>query len=92
MLRKKTRQVNLWSTTLILDMIDNGIKKIEGYRFFLLLTDTFVKNGWGIPLKHNTAQTTTKELFDIFRESYRNPNLGDTDDGIKPLRKLSHSL
>ena len=51
----------------------------EGYRFLLLVIDTFSKYGWIIPLKDKKGETVADVLKDIFKK--RKPEKLWTDKG-----------
>ena len=51
----------------------------EGYRFLLLVIDTFSKYGWIIPLKDKKGETVADALKDIFKK--RKPGKLWTDKG-----------
>ena len=52
----------------------------DGYRFFLLVIDTFSKYGWIIPLKNKKGETIANSLKLIFKEGRRPEKLW-TDKG-----------
>ena len=54
-------------------------KDNEGYRFLLLVIDTFSKYGWIIPLMDKKGETVAKALKDIFKK--RKPGKLWTDKG-----------
>ena len=54
-------------------------KENEGYRFLLLVIDTFSKYGWIIPLKDKKGETMAKELKELFKK--RKPEKLWTDKG-----------
>ena len=54
-------------------------KENEGYKFLLLVIDTFSKYGWIIPLKDKKGETVAKELEELFKE--RKPGKLWTDKG-----------
>ena len=55
-------------------------KDNDGYRFLLLVIDTFSKYGWIIPLKDKKGETVTKAFQLIFKEGRRPEKLW-TDKG-----------
>ena len=69
-----------WSSDL-LDMNDYGIKNNKGYRYILVVIDSFSKFGWTIPLKNKYAQSITDAFSQIIKTSRRKPNLLETEDG-----------
>ena len=69
-------------------------KKNKGYKFLLLVIDTFSKYGWIVPLKNKKGETTVKAFKTIFEEG-RTPGKLWTDKGkefynekMNDLRKL----
>ena len=54
-------------------------KENEGYKFLLLVIDTFSKYGWIIPLKNKKGETVADALKDIFKK--RKPGKLWTDKG-----------
>ena len=54
-------------------------KENEGYRFLLLVIDTFSKYGYLIPLKNKKGETVAKELKELFKK--RKPEKLWTDKG-----------
>ena len=45
---------NIWSSHLS-DMIDYGIKNNRGYRYILVVKDSFSRYGFDVPLKNKAA-------------------------------------
>ena len=76
-----------WSSDL-LDMNDYGIKKNKGYRYILVVIDTFSKFVWTIPLKNKYAQSITDAFSQIVKSSKRKPNLLETDDSKEYVNKI----
>ena len=76
-----------WSSDL-LDMNDYGIKNKKGYRYILVVVDSFSKFGWTIPLKNKYAQSITDGFSQIIKTSRRKPNLLETDDGKEYVNKI----
>ena len=76
-----------WSSDL-LDMNDYGTKNNKGYRYILVVIDSFSKFGWTIPLKNKYAQSITDAFSQIIKKSRRKPNLLETDDGKEYVNKI----
>ena len=53
---------DIWSLH-ILDLIDYGPENNGGYRYVLVIIDTFSKFGWTVPLKNKNAQAI-KDSFE----------------------------
>ena len=62
-------------------------KENEGYKFLLLVIDTFSKYGWIVPLKDKKGETIVKALKEIFKESGRRPDKLWTDKGREFFNK-----
>ena len=62
-------------------------KENEGYKFLLLVIDTFSKYGWIVPLKNKKGETIVKALKEIFKESGRRPDKLWTDKGREFFNK-----
>ena len=62
-------------------------KENEGYKFLLLVIDTFSKYGWIVPLKDKKGETIVKALKEIFKESGRRPAKLWTDKGREFFNK-----
>ena len=67
-----------WSLD-ILDLKDYGPENNRGYRYVLVIMDSFSKFGWTIPLKNKNAQTIKDSFENILINSKRKPNLIETD-------------
>ena len=80
-----------WSSDL-LDMNDYGIKNNKGYRYTLVVIDSFSKFGWTIPLKNKYAQSITDAFSQTIKTSRRKPNLLETDDGKEDVHKIFNEL
>ena len=65
----------------ILDLKDYGPKNIKGYRYVLVIIDSFSKFGWTIPLKNKNDQTRKDSFENIIKNSKRKPNLIETHRG-----------
>ena len=76
-----------WSLDL-LDLIEYGSKNNRGYRFILVVIDTFSKFAWTVPLKNKYAQTITTEFSNVITKSKRKPKLIETDDGKEFVNKI----
>ncbi|WAR09981.1 YMD3-like protein [Mya arenaria] len=70
---------DLWMADLI-DM-DKFADSNEGFKYILLLIDTFSKYVWLEPLKHKTGDEVAKAFRTIFTTSGRSPNKLITDKG-----------
>ena len=73
---------NMWSLD-ILDLKDYGVKNNRGYRYVLVIIDTFSEYGWTVPLKNKNAQAIKYSFANILISSKRKPNLMETDCGKK---------
>ena len=62
-------------------------KENEGYKFLLLVIDTFSKYGWIVPLKDKKGETIVNALKEIFKESGRRPAKLWTDKGREFFNK-----
>ena len=69
-------------------MNDYGPKDKRGYRYTLVVVDSFGKFGWTITLKNKYAQSITEAFPQIVKTSKRKPNLFETDDGKKYVNKM----
>ena len=76
-----------WSSDL-LDMNDYGIKNNKGYRYILVVIDSFSRFGWTISLKNKYAQSITDAFSQIIKTSRRKPNLLETDGGKEYVNKI----
>ena len=65
---------DIWSLD-ILDLKDYGPENNRGYRYVLVIIDSFSKFGWTIPLKNRNAQTIKDSFENILINSKRKPNL-----------------
>jgi len=75
---------NLWQADLA-DM-SNHASENNGYKYILLVIDTFSKFGWGVPLKHKTGLEVTKAMKSILNQG-RIPENIQTDDGTEFYNK-----
>ena len=71
---------DIWSLD-ILDLKDYGPENNRGYRYILVIIDTFSKFGWTVPLRNKNAQTITNTCENIPKSAKRKPNLIETDRG-----------
>ena len=69
-----------WSLD-IKDLQDYGLKNNRGYRYVLVIIDSFSKFGWTVPLKNKNAQTIKDCFESILISSKRKPNLIESDRG-----------
>ena len=69
---------DIWSLD-ILDLKDYGPENNRGYRYVLVIIDSFSKFGWTIPLKNKNAQTIKDSFENILISSKRSPNLIESD-------------
>ena len=69
---------DIWSLD-ILDLKDYGPKNNRGYRYVLVIIDSFSKFGWTVPLKNKNAQTIKDSFENILISSKRKPNLIESD-------------
>ena len=65
----------------ILDLKDYGPENNRGYRYVLVIIDSFSKFGWTILLKSKNAQTIKDSSENILITSRRKPNLIESDRG-----------
>ena len=63
----------------------------EGYKFLLLVIDTFSKYGWIVPLKNKKGETMVKAFKTIFEEG-RTPGKLWTDKGTEFYNKNMNDL
>ena len=70
----------IWSLD-ILDLNDYGTENNRGYRYFLVIIDSFSKFGWTVPHKNKNAQTIKNSFENILISSKRKPNLIKSDRG-----------
>ena len=54
------------------------INKGQGY--FLVVIVIYIKNGSGVPLKHNSGQFIAEKFFEIIRKYNRKPGPIEIDD------------
>ena len=71
---------NIWSLD-ILDLKDYGSENNRGYRYVLVVIDSFSKYGWTVPLKNKNASTIKDSFENILINSKRSPSLTETDRG-----------
>jgi len=76
-----------WSSDL-LDMNDYGSKNNRGYRYTIVVIDSFSKYGRTIPLKNKYAQSKTDAFSQFVKTSKRKPNLLERDDGTEYVIKF----
>ena len=69
-----------WSLD-ILDLKDYGIENNRGYRYVLVIIDTFSKHVWTIPIKNKKALTIKDSFENILINSKRKPILIESDRG-----------
>ena len=72
--------VDIWSLD-ILDLKDYGPENKRGYRYVLVIIDTFSKFGWTVPIKNKNGQTIKDSFENIIISSKRKPDLIETDRG-----------
>ena len=65
----------------ILDLKDYGPENNRGYRYILVIIDSFSKHGWTTPLKNKNAITIKDSFENILISSKRQPSLIETDRG-----------
>ena len=82
---------DIWSFD-ILDLKDYGPENNRGYRYVLVIIDTFSKFGWTVPLKNKNAQTIKNSFENILISSKRKPNLIESDRGTKFYNNLFHDF
>ena len=70
----------IWSLD-ILDLKNYGAENNRGYRYVLVIIDTFSKFGWTVALKNKNALTIKDSFRNILISSKRSPNLIETDRG-----------
>ena len=80
-----------WSSDL-LDMNDYGPKNNRGYRYILVVIDSFSKFGWTIPLKNKYAQSIIDAFSEFFKSSKSKPNLFETADGKEYVFEIFNEL
>ena len=61
----------IWSLD-ILDLKDYGPENNRGYRFVLLIRDSFSKFGWTVPMKNKNAQTIKDSFENILKVQNEN--------------------
>ena len=71
---------DIWSLD-ILDLKDYGPENNRGYRYVLVVIDSFSKFGWTIPIKNKNAPTIKDSSEKILISSKRSPNLIESDRG-----------
>ena len=71
---------DVWSLD-ILDLKDYGPENNRGYRYVLVVIDSFSKYGWTTPLKNENAQTIKDSFENILISSKRKANLIESDRG-----------
>ena len=71
---------DIWSPD-ILDLKDYGLENNRGYRYVLVMIDSFSKFGWTVPLKSKNTQTIKDSFENILTNSKRKPNLIESDRG-----------
>ena len=71
---------DIWSLD-ILDLKDYGPENNRGYRYVLVVIDSFSKFGWTIPLKNKNALTIKVSFEKILISSKRKPGLIESDRG-----------
>ena len=71
---------NTWSLD-ILDLKDYGPGNNRGYRYVLVIKNSFSKIGFTIPLRNKNAQTIKDSFKKIVIISKRKPNLFESDRG-----------
>ena len=72
--------IDLWSLNKF-DIKDNGPENSKGYRYVLLVIDSFSKQGFTLPLKNKNAQTLTNSFENVLISSQKFPTLVQTDRG-----------
>jgi len=70
---------DLWQADLI-DMQANSNKN-KGFRYILIVIDTYTKYVWVQPVTNKTAKEVTKCMFNILKKYY--PKLLQTDNGTE---------
>ena len=71
---------DIWSLN-ILDKKDYVPENNRGYRYVLVMIESFSKFGWTVPLKNKNAQTIKDSFEKIFISSKRKQNLIETGRG-----------
>ena len=71
---------DIWSLD-ILDLKDYDSVNNRGYRYVLVIINTFSKYGWTNPRKNKKAQTTKDSFENILISSKRKPNLFESYRG-----------
>ena len=71
---------DIWSSD-ILDLKGCGPENNRGYRYVLVIIDSFSKFGWTVPLKNKNDQTIRDSFENILIISKRKPNLIESDRG-----------
>ena len=69
---------NIWSLD-ILDLKDYGPENNRGYRYVLVVRDTFSKFGWTIPLENKNGQSIKDSFENILIGSKRKPSFLEGD-------------
>jgi len=70
---------DLWQADLI-DMQSHS-RQNKGFKFILIIIDTFTKYVWVEALKNKTAEECTKAMFNVLKKA--NPKLLQTDNGTE---------
>ena len=81
---------DLWMCDLM-DMVKYADQN-EGYKYILLVIDTFSKYVWLRPLKRKTGEEVAEAFDEIFTSSGRTPGKLMTDKGEYTLFILEYSL
>ena len=76
----------------ILDLKDYGPENNRGYRYDLVVTDNFSRNGWTILLENKNAQSVKDAFENILKSSKRKSNLIESDDGSEFVNKFFNNL
>ena len=71
---------DIWSLD-ILNLKDYDPENNRGYRYVLVIKDSFSKDGWTAPLRNKNSQTIKDSFENILIGSKRKPNLIKTDRG-----------
>lgn len=79
---------DLWQADLI-DM-QTYSKKNKGYKFILIIIDTYTKYVWVTALKNKSANEVTKGMFNILKKN--KPKLLQTDNGTEFYNKQFQDL
>ena len=71
-----------------LDLKDYGPENNRGYRYVLVIINSFSKYGWTIPLKNKYARTKKVSFEKILISSKGKPKIFEIDDGGEFVNKI----